>query len=99
MLDLAASDLDTVRRILAAHVPECEVRAFGSRVNGQATRHSDLDLVVVATSPLGLERMGALREAFQESDLPIRVDVMDWSELSEGFRSVVDREWTRVQGT
>ena len=98
MLDLAASDLDTVRRILAAHVPECEVRAFGSRVNGQATRHSDLDLVVVATSPLGLERMGALREAFQESDLPIRVDVMDWSELSEGFRSVVDREWARVQG-
>jgi hypothetical protein len=36
MIDLAAGPLAIVRRLLAAQVPECEVRAFGSRVTGGA---------------------------------------------------------------
>ena len=31
MIDLNPSHLETVKAILAEHVPECEVRAFDSR--------------------------------------------------------------------
>ena len=71
---------ETVKRILAEHVPDCEVRAFGSRATWTAWEYSDLDLAVVSPELARLGHPAAnLREAFEESDLPIRVDVVDWS--------------------
>ena len=89
MIDLAPEKLDIVRRLLAAHVPECEVRAFGSRVTGKAKAHSDLDIVLLGPARLPLWRLAALREAFEESELPIRIDVLDWNALSESFRKII----------
>ena len=77
MIDLAPQHIATVRAILREYAPGCEVRAFGSRVTGGARRYSDLDLAIIGDAPLGLMPLGLLQEAFEESDLPIRVDVID----------------------
>ena len=52
MIDLNPHHLGTVKRILAEHVPDCEVRAFGSRATWTAWEYSDLDLAVVSPEPL-----------------------------------------------
>lgn len=87
MIDLTAAQLDEVRAILARIVPGCEVRVFGSRVSGQAGAYSDLDLAVVGPPSDALQ---ALRDAFSASNLPILVDVHDWSSLSNSFRAAVE---------
>lgn len=92
MIDLAESHLATIRRILREYAPDCEVRAFGSRVTGGARPYSDLDLAIMGGAPLGIARLGSLREAFEESDLPIRVDVIDWHETSESFRHIIEHD-------
>ena len=46
MIDLQPDHLALIQTILAQHVPQAEVRAFGSRVTGAARNYSDLDLVV-----------------------------------------------------
>ena len=97
MIDLPAVQVATVRRILATYAPECEVRAFGSRVEGRTKPHSDLDLVVVGEAELEPDRLAALREAFQESDLPIRVDVLDWHAITESFQRVIAQKWETMQ--
>ncbi|MBI3782476.1 MAG: nucleotidyltransferase domain-containing protein [Deltaproteobacteria bacterium] len=86
-IDLEPHLLHQVRRILKEHVPECEVWAFGSRV-GCATskRFSDLDLAVVSTTKIPTRRLALLANAFEESDLPIKVDVVDWQSTSSAFR-------------
>ncbi len=89
MIDLAPEQLVIVLRLIEAHVPECEVRAFGSRVTGDAKPYSDLDIIILGASRLPLGRLAALREAFEESELPIRVDVIDWHTLSENFREII----------
>lgn len=89
MIDLAPEQLAHVVRLLGAQVPECEVRAFGSRVSGRAKPYSDLDLALLGPARLPLERLAALREAFAESELPIRVDLVDWHALSETFRTII----------
>ncbi|MEI6606268.1 MAG: nucleotidyltransferase domain-containing protein [Verrucomicrobiota bacterium] len=89
MIDLAPESLAIVRRLLAAQLPECEVRAFGSRVTGNAKPYSDLDLVLLGPARLPLGRLAAVREAFAESDLPIRVEVIDWHSISENFRNII----------
>ena len=83
MIDLNPNHLEAVKAILAEHVPGCEVRAFGSRVTWTAKDYSDLDLVIVGAGPLDRKILGRLKEAFEESDLPIRVDVLDWHTISQ----------------
>ncbi len=92
MIDLNPNHLATVERILTEQVPECEVRAFGSRATWTSKDYSDLDLAIVGSGPLDWKTLGRLKEAFEESDLPIRVDVLDWHAISESFRDVIERD-------
>ena len=97
MIDLSPNHLKTVRHILAEHVPACEVRAFGSRVTCSAKDYSDLDLAVVGVTALDRSTLARLKEAFEESDLPIRVDVLDWQGISESFQEVIARDYAVLQ--
>ena len=91
MIDLPSHYLATIKYILTKYVPDCQVRAFGSRVTGTAKPYSDLDLVVIGREKLPRKHYYRLKEAFQESDLPIRVDVLDWHRISPEFREVIER--------
>ena len=97
MIDLNPNHLAIVERILAEHVPECEVRAFGSRASWTAKDYSDLDLAIVGDGPLDWRTLGLLKEAFEESDLPMRVDVLDWHDIAESFQRVIERYYVVVQ--
>ena len=94
---MAPHDLATVQAILRQHVSEHEVRAFGSRVRWTARETSDLDLAIMTDTPLAPERMADLREAFSESDLPFKVDLMDWAVTGEAFRRVVEQDYKVIQ--
>ena len=89
MIDLNPRHLATVKGILAEHVPECEVRAFGSRATWTAKDYSDLDLAIAGEEPLERGTLSRLQEAFEESDLPMQVDVLDWHAISQSFRDVI----------
>ncbi len=97
MIDVAPSHLAIIRRILARHLPHCEVRAFGSRVTWTAKDYSDLDLAVVGPNAIDSSRLRLLREAFETSAIPFRVDVIDWHTVSEEFRRVIDKNHEVVQ--
>lgn len=93
VLDLAANDLQIVMRILEDIVPGRPVFVFGSRATGRSRRRSDLDLAIGGEIPLGNRVMADLREAFDESDLPIEVDVVDLTEATGIFRMRIEGEW------
>ncbi|MCG6861794.1 MAG: nucleotidyltransferase domain-containing protein [Chromatiaceae bacterium] len=65
------------------------VWAFRSRVTGKARRYSDLDLVVMGDRPLPPVSLHALKEAFEESDLSFRVDVLNWADTDSHFREII----------
>ncbi len=93
MIDLEASHLELVKRILADHVPDCEVRAFGSRVTGRSAKFSDLDIALIGSAQIDWRKIEALKDAFAQSDLPITVDVVDANAVSEGFRKLIEERW------
>ena len=88
-IDIDPKDREVVIRILGDHVPGCEVRAYGSRVKWRARQHSDLDVAVKDTGSLGRFALASLSEAFEESDLPFHVDVMDWDKIPESFHKEI----------
>ena len=96
MIDLSPHHLETVKRILDEHVPGCEVKAFGSRATWTATDYSDLDLLVLGQSEVAGATLSRLNEAFEESDLPMRVDVVDWHRTSPAFRKLIEPSCVRL---
>ena len=99
MIDLSPRNLAIVQRVLRDHVPGCAVRAFGSRAKWTAADYSDLDLAVVGESELGSGTLARLREAFEDSPLPMRVDVLDWHDISPEFRKLIERDCIDVLDT
>ena len=88
--DLSAEEQRLVLSILTVELPaETEAWVFGSRVTGRARRYSDLDLAIDAGRPLTWDELARLADAFRESDLPFRVDLVDWHGIGEGFRQVI----------
>ena len=79
-----------VLEILRRRLPEAEYIVFGSRVKGNAREYSDLDLAVKDAARIPDVRMFHLREDFSESDLPFRVDLVDYRAVGDDFRRVLD---------
>ncbi|MCA3155589.1 MAG: restriction endonuclease subunit S [Burkholderiales bacterium] len=96
-IDIRPDHLEIVQGILKKYVPLCEVWAFGSRAKWTAKEYSDLDLAIITDRPLSLDVSASLSDDFSESDLPWRVDVVDWATTSESFRKVIERDKIVVQ--
>ena len=78
--------------ILRAHLPAAAVWVFGSRATGRARRYSDLDIAIDAGRRLSLDETAILAETFGESDLPYRVDIVDWQAIDHRFRRLIAAE-------
>lgn len=89
MLQLKPVYINTVKKILKKYIPEKQVLVFGSRVTKTFKPHSDIDLCVMGDAPLSLEQLATLRDAFSESSLPMRVDIVDWTSITPEFRSII----------
>ncbi|THA06537.1 nucleotidyltransferase family protein [Rodentibacter pneumotropicus] len=96
VFDIEPKHLAIVQDILRTHLAGYEVRAFGSRVKGTARKFSDLDLVVMSEQPLSLLLFAEVEEAFSESALPYKVDLLDWAAISETFREIISQKYVVV---
>jgi hypothetical protein len=47
---------------------------------------------VVTESPVPAATLAALEESFSQSDLPWRVDVIDWASTSESFKTLIGHD-------
>ncbi len=97
MINVSPAHLQIILAILRTLAPECEVRAFGSRVKQTAKPYSDLDLAIVGQTKLPFQKLAALRTAFEESDLPYRVDVLDWHAISPEFQKIIEQGYEVIQ--
>ncbi len=84
--------MSVVAAILRDILPrDVTVHVFGSRASGRAKAWSDLDLMLEGPGPLPLSLVAALAEAFEESELPWKVDLVDRKTVSEGFGRLIDQ--------
>ncbi|MBT9488396.1 MAG: nucleotidyltransferase domain-containing protein [Rubrivivax sp.] len=81
-----------VSRILRETLPDPEVYVFGSRSTGRARPFSDLDLLVLRPPRLTLTQRVELRDRFEASVLPFRVDLVEAAGLPAGMAARVLRE-------
>ncbi len=92
MIDLEKEYLNEIKQILRDQIPELEVRVFGSRVRGRASKYSDIDIAIKGDKPLDKARFSKLLETFADSDLPIKVDIVDCNEISDAFNKIINEQ-------
>lgn len=92
-IDLSQAELAIVRDILRTHLtPATQAWVFGSRATATARRYSDLDLALQGDKPLTPDVLGNVAEAFSESDLPYKVDIIDLRAVDPAFRAIVEHD-------
>ena len=95
-LFLAPKYLQILLDLLHRFLPGQAVWAFGSRATGKYLwRFSDLDLAVEKKLPW--EVRSDLLEALDESDLPIRVDLVELDSVDAAFAARIRPDFVAVQ--
>jgi predicted nucleotidyltransferase len=90
-IEVSSSEWKIIEEILITFAPNQEVLAFGSRAKFLAKPYSDLDLALKGEMPMNLSSLVDLRDAFSNSDLTFKVDIVQWENISEAFREIISK--------
>lgn len=84
---MSTTELSIVQKILSELK---DVVFFGSRVKGTCKPFSDLDICIKdKLSPLEIE---LIREQFENSDLPFKVDIVEYDKVTKFFQKIIDTQ-------
>ncbi len=97
LIDISTENWRIVRDILQRYVPDREVWAFGSRAKWTAKEFSDFDIAIIVDEPFSIGLMAEMSEAFQESLLPFKIDIVDWASITPAFRQVIQASKLQIQ--
>lgn len=90
-LDLTDTQYNEILSLLEHYLPNTEVWVYGSRVKSAAKPYSDLDLIAFSSNDQRSAVIN-LKEAFEESSLPFRIDFFVWNEVPEQFHKNIMAE-------
>ena len=79
----------SIKQTIRTHLsdPSYRLFLFGSRATGTARKFSDVDVGIEGRTPVSPTALANIQEALEESDIPCNVDIVDFSQTSDRFRS------------
>ena len=94
-VQIAPRDRRILEALVRKHLPDVEVWAYGSRVNGRGHDRSDLDLVLRAPDlkKLPAGQLLDFAAAIRESTVPFLVEAQDWACLPQRFHREIERAY------
>ena len=93
-LHLSPDHRGVLEALIREHLPDVEVWAYGSRVNGRCHAGSDLDVVVrgPGLKKIPPHQLADFADAVCESTIPFLVEARDWARLPKPFRREIERQ-------
>lgn len=64
---------------------------FGSRASGENKKYSDIDIGVEGKKPVKFLTLAKLQDAFEESNLPYIIDLVDFATVSDSFKKIAKK--------
>lgn len=82
--------LHTIQQVIAKYldIQDYSVFLFGSRAVGRHARFSDVDIGIEGTQRIPGFVIQRIKGDLEESDIPYRVDIVDFSTMSDSFKQV-----------
>jgi len=84
---LSLNDWNTLKSILIDPLKneDSKVWIFGSRATGRFRKFSDIDVLFETSKPLPVAFLSQIKEKLEESNLPIKVDIVETIHLAESY--------------
>lgn len=80
--------VEKVKELVLDFLKEEEVKIFlfGSRARGEETLSSDVDIGIIPKKAWNKTKLTLLREALENTNIPCRVELVEFAEVSEDFK-------------
>jgi len=97
-IEITPEHLDIVIKILDKHLnlEDVDVYVFGSRAKLTAKRCSDLDLALESKNIILHSDIFAIKDDFENSLLPYKVDVIDLDSISDEFKKIIKNDLIKL---
>ena len=93
MVYLSKKDLLLIKSILSEYPWQFYI--FGSRIKGTQKKYSDLDICYKDFIQDAI--ISKIQEAFEESDLQFKVELLDWNRCDADFQNSIEKDLVRVE--
>lgn len=93
MINASNEELIIIKNILKKYCSNCEVRVFGSRITNKFKKFSDIDIALVSKTKIDLATLSLIKSDFEESNLPYRVDILDWNMITPEFQKIIEKKY------
>lgn len=92
-IHLTTNKFTIIKNILQRFIPNYAVWVFGSRISDRYKKFSDLDLVIINYRSLDFKIYAQIVEAFDDSDLTFKVDLLEWASLSDSWHEKIQENY------
>ena len=82
--------LKEIKKIIGKFIDlkKYDVFVFGSRAESKARKFSDYDIGILGDRTVPMGKIALIKDELEESDLPYRVDVVDFRLVSKDFKKI-----------
>jgi type I restriction enzyme S subunit len=87
---------ETIRKFFPKN--EYKILIFGSYPRKSANEFSDIDIAIKGSNKLPLLQWQLMEEEFSESELPKKVDLVDYQRVAKSFQKIIDSEGVDFDG-
>ncbi len=86
--------LEKLKGIILKYLKDEDVKVvlFGSRARGEFVNTSDVDVGIIVGKGADRKKLILLREYIDELNIPYKVEIVDFSTVSEEFKNMVLKE-------
>ena len=97
MFGLSEKHYNYIVKILKKYVPNAKYFVFGSRSKGNYSQYSDIDIAMDFNGIAApIEILDKIRLEFNNSTLPIEVDIVDLNSIDENFKNMIKENLTEI---
>lgn len=89
MFSLEKKYLDFILKTLNENIKNAKFFVFGSRAKGNYKQYSDIDIAIQADYEIPIDVLDKVRSIFNNSTLPIEVDIVDLNSIEDNFKNII----------
>ena len=78
--------------LIIALQPQAKIYLFGSQATGKRVHGSDIDIALDTGKPLKRSDVGEIRDILNTTNIPYKIDVVDFRSVPEEMRKMILKE-------
>lgn len=87
-----------IKNLIGKHLDlkKLQLIVFGSRVNGQASKWSDIDIGILGSGRIPSNIIGNIKDGLEEMPILYKIDVVDFANVSPEFKNIALQNYEQI---